>query len=133
MGSCEILKKFRKVETRLEDVNPLEPLSQFTAKNSPFKLRDDVANALDIAVAEIERVDVSPGRVAGYYLVDEEGIVDKLEIRNLSPELARRIYNQTVVANLGGFIETSLDGKKAKVGLPHPVNVFKRVEVEKGK
>ena len=116
MGSCEILKKFKKVDTRLEDVNPPVPLSQFTAENSPFKLQDDVADALDIATVQLTRAGLLPSEVAGYYHTNKEGIVDKLEIRNISPALARSIHNRTVVANLGGFIATTLDGKKADVG-----------------
>ena len=133
MGSCEILRKLGKSETRLEDVNPPVRLSRFVSKKSQFKLNDDVAYALEIATSELKRIDVSPGRIVGYYLTDKEGIVNKLEIRNILPALAWRIHNRTVVANLGGFIETSFGGKKAKVGLPHPVNVFKMVEEKKDK
>ena len=133
MGSCEILRKFRKAEARREDVNPPVPLSQFTAKDSPFKLKDDVADALDITTVQVGRAGLLPSEVVGYYHTNKEGIVDKLEIRNIPPVLARAIHNRTVVANLGGYIAKTIGKNEATVGLPHPVNVFKRVELEKGK
>jgi hypothetical protein len=133
MGSSEMLRKFKKTETHLEDVNTPVPLSQFTGEDSPFKLKDDVADALDCATAGLRGEGISPDSVLGYYLTDKEGFVNKLEIRNISSDLAWKIHNEIVVSNLGGSISTSLGKNESRVGLPHAVNDFKGVEVEKGK
>jgi len=132
MGSCEIFRKFKKVETRLEDINPPVPLSQF-AEDSRFELKDEISDALEFAISEFKNEGISPDEVLGYYYADAKGVVTKLEVRHVPTGVAYKINDQLVFANLGGYIAKTFGKNEATVGLPHPVNVFKRVEVEKGK
>ena len=110
------------------DINPPRPLSEVVSKESPFKMSDDIAAALETAIVQFERFGVPIDKVLGYYLLDAEGSITNLEVRNVPMSLAQRIDNELVVAHLDISMVLTEKGKYT-VGLPDLVDDFHEVAI----
>ena len=124
-----IHKRVQIIGWSLTDINPPILVTPLQSEINNIRLKPDVAQALGIAIFTLFQANFPISNLMGYYLKDSNNRISHLELRNLPKTVGSLIYKTLAKQEQGGFISVSVGNNTATVGLPTPVNVWKRTPI----